>query len=84
MEKDDIFEELQSNFGAVTANRFVDLYSGSNIYIPQRIKTKQIYRKIRDEFKNGVNYRELSFKYGYCERHIRTIIHERRRGSSKG
>ena len=75
---DDVLEELEGIIGPDAANRLVDHYSGSNLYVPQRIKITRKYRKIREEFKNGATYRELAMRYEYTEGHIRRIIHARR------
>ena len=86
MEEDDIEElemELERNLGKEAADRFIDHYSGTNLYTPKRIKTRRKHRKIKKEFKNGASYRELALRYKYTERHVRNIIHGRRfRGSS--
>lgn len=76
MERDDIFDDLERNLGTDAANRLVDLYSGSNLYIPQSIGIKRKHRQIRDEFKNGAGYKELARRFGYTERRIRQIIHD--------
>ena len=75
---DDVLEELEGIIGADAVNRLVDHYSGSNLYIPQNIIIKQNHQKIREEFKNGANYKELAKCYGYTERRIRQIIHRRK------
>jgi Mor family transcriptional regulator len=75
LEKNDVFEELESILGTEAANRFVDFYAGSNLYVPRSIKIEWRHRKIRDEFREGAGYRELAIKYGYSERHVRRIIH---------
>ena len=79
MEKNDVFEELENILGAEAASRFVDCYSGSNLYVPKHIINKRKYRKIREEFRNGAGYRELAQRYGYSERYVRTIIHRKER-----
>ncbi|MDR1637990.1 MAG: hypothetical protein LBR93_11725 [Treponema sp.] len=76
MEKSDVFKELENILGTEAANRFVDYYCGSSIYIPRNIIVERKHRKIRKEFGDGASYRELALRYGYSERHIRTIIHE--------
>jgi Mor family transcriptional regulator len=78
-DKDEALELLEHILGVDGANQYVKFFAGHSFYIPQRIITKQIYHKIRDEFKNGATYRELSFRYGYTERHIRRIIHYKKR-----
>jgi Mor family transcriptional regulator len=75
LEENDVFEELKNIIGTEAAKRLIDHYSGSNIYIPQRILLKLKYKKIIEEFKQGANYRDLSVKYGYTELHIRRIVH---------
>jgi Mor family transcriptional regulator len=77
LEKSDVFEELENILGTEAANRFVDFYSGSNLYVPRNIKIEQKHRKIRDEFREGANYRELAMRYGYTEQHIRNITKRR-------
>jgi Mor family transcriptional regulator len=75
----DIFSELVDIAGKEAANRLVDFYSGSSIYIPKNIIIEQKHREIREEFKNGSVYRELAVRYGYSERYVRTIIHKKER-----
>ncbi|MDR1587286.1 MAG: hypothetical protein LBS57_07525 [Treponema sp.] len=79
MEKSGVFEELENLLGTEAANRFVDFYSGSNLYVPKHIINERKYRKIREEFREGATYRELAMRYGYSERYVRTIIHEMER-----
>jgi Mor family transcriptional regulator len=79
LEKNDVFEELENILGAEAANRFVDFYSGTSLYTPKAIVLERKYRKIREEFRNGAGYRELAQRYGYSERYVRTIIHEKKR-----
>jgi Mor family transcriptional regulator len=79
LEKDDVYEELVELVGEEAAKRIVDYYSGTNVYYPKRISLRLKHRQIRNEFKNGAGYRELSSKYGYGERYIRIIIHGKER-----
>jgi Mor family transcriptional regulator len=79
LEKSDVFEELEELLGTEAANRFVDFYSGSSLYVPKHIINERKYQKIREEFRNGAGYRELALRYGYSERYVRTIIHEMKR-----
>jgi Mor family transcriptional regulator len=71
----DIFAELVDIVGKEAANRLVDFYSGSSIYIPKNIIIEQKHRKIREEFRRGAVYRELAIRYEYTETHIRNIVH---------
>jgi Mor family transcriptional regulator len=75
MDSDDDFEQLKSILGNEKAVRVVEFFAGSTIYIPKLAQTMENYRRIRQEYKDGANYRELSVKYGYTETHIRRIIH---------
>jgi Mor family transcriptional regulator len=77
LEKNDVFEELQNIIGEAAAKRFIEHYSGSNLYIPRGIVIEQQNQKIREEFKNGASYRELALKYEFTETHIRNIIHRK-------
>jgi Mor family transcriptional regulator len=79
LEKSDMFEELEDLLGTEAANRFVDFYSGSNLYTPKSIKIKKKHRKIREEFREGATYRELAMRYEYTEQHIRNIVHRKER-----
>lgn len=78
MENDGIYEELERNIGTEAANRLVDLYSGSSLYIPQNIKVRRKHRQIKEDFKNGANYKELAQRYGFTEQHIRRIVHKQK------
>jgi Mor family transcriptional regulator len=75
----EVFEELECILGTENANRLVDVYHGSNLYISEAIVIARKYREIREQFKNGTSYRELGIRYGYTERHIRRIIHHTRK-----
>jgi len=75
LEEDDVYEELKELVGPEAADRLVERYLGSNLYLPKRIYIKRKYKKIREEFKNGASYREIGFKYGYSERYVRVIVH---------
>ena len=73
MSDENILEDLEGIIGTEAATRLVDHYSGSSLYFPQRLITKQKHRKIREEYKNGATYRELAKRYQYTEQHIRNI-----------
>jgi Mor family transcriptional regulator len=77
---DSFFSELVDIIGKDAANRLVDFYSGSSIYVPKNIIVEQKYQKIREEYKNGLSYRDLAVQYKYTERYVRTIIHRKKRG----
>jgi Mor family transcriptional regulator len=75
IDADDDFEQLKNIIGVEKAVRVVEFFAGSTIYVPKSEQTMQSYRSIRQGYRNGANYRELSAKYGYTETHIRRIIH---------
>jgi Mor family transcriptional regulator len=77
LEKNEVFEELEEAVGTEVADHLADLYSGSNLYIPRRVISARKYRRIRQEYKDGADYRGLARRYGYSERHVRRIIHEK-------
>jgi Mor family transcriptional regulator len=78
VEENDVFKELQDVIGEEAAKRFVEHYSGSNLYTPQKILLEMKHEKIIEEFKKGASYKELARRYGFTERHIRRIVHKRR------
>jgi Mor family transcriptional regulator len=78
IDSDDSFEQLKNIIGNEKAIRVVEFFAGSTVYIPKSAQTMENYRAIRQEYKTGANYRELSVKYGYTETHIRRIIHAKR------
>jgi Mor family transcriptional regulator len=79
MEKNEVLEELKEVIGIEAADRFVDHYSGTNLYTPKGIGLKRKYRKIREEFRDGAGYKDLARRYGYSEQHIRNVIHRRKK-----
>jgi Mor family transcriptional regulator len=79
IDSDDDFEQLKNIIGKEKSICVVEFFAGSNIYIPKSAQTVESYQAIRKEYKDGANYRELSVKYGYTERHIRNIIHRKKR-----
>ena len=68
---DTLFDEM--GYEAVCA--VSKLYGGSTLYIPttRRIFSKCFAEEIRKEF-DGVNIKDLSRKYSFCERSIRYIL----------
>jgi Mor family transcriptional regulator len=83
IDSDDSFEQLKNIIGNEKAVRVVEFFAGSTVYIPKSAQTMESYRAIRQEYKTGANYRELSVKYGYTETHIRRIIHAKREKDDK-
>jgi Mor family transcriptional regulator len=83
MGNDDLLDELAGIVGHGAAVHLMEYYSGSNVYFSKGSIIRQNHRKIREEFSNGVSYRELGFKYGYGENYIRKIIHGKERKNGK-
>jgi hypothetical protein len=79
----DDFEQLKAIIGEERAARVVELFAGSTFCVPKSLQTMENYRAIRQEYKDGANYRALSIKYGYTETHIRRIIHTKRTKNEK-
>jgi Mor family transcriptional regulator len=80
MNDNETYEQLADLVGKEAAQRVVESFAGTNLYIPKGISTTTRHELIRKEFKEGATYRELSVKYGYTESHIRNIT---RREKSK-
>lgn len=75
---DDIPENLCQLYDIVGEKLFteiVEVHGGELLYIPRRETMERKHRQeaIRKEY-NGYNVSQLALKYGYSERHIRTIL----------
>lgn len=72
----DIVIELVENFGAETAYRFIEIFGGSQIYIPKIENISREYRddKIYKDYTAGLNYKKLAVKYKLSEKAIRIIV----------
>ena len=75
---DDVPENLHQLYDIVGGEllaEIVEVYGGELVHIPKRstIERKRIHEDIRKEY-NGNNTSHLAWKYGYSERHIRTIV----------
>jgi Mor family transcriptional regulator len=73
--KGDIFDEIQELVGKDNANKIVQYFAGSNIYIPKSVVTKERHRIMKKEFKSGASYNDLVNKYGYTESYVRRVVH---------
>ena len=71
------FDGLFEAMGYEAVCTLCDLFGGSTLYIPtkRRVFSKCFSEEIKREF-NGANVRELSKKYGFCDRSIRYILSE--------
>jgi Mor family transcriptional regulator len=71
------FELVQELIGVEAAHKLVKAFGGSVIYIPRLGITSELHHSIKQEFRNGANYRDLAVKYGYTQTHIRRIVHKK-------
>jgi Mor family transcriptional regulator len=72
-DKGGTIEELRGVIGDELMDKFVEHYAGSGIYVPKVLLVEEKHKLIREEYKQGTDYKTLSSKYGYTERHIRRI-----------
>jgi Mor family transcriptional regulator len=77
MNDNETFEQLTALVGEEAARRLAASFAGENLYIPKGIVTVERHETIRQDFNNGMNYRDLARRYGYTERYIRNIIHRK-------
>jgi Mor family transcriptional regulator len=77
MDANETYEQLTELIGAEAARRVAKSFAGTNLYIPKGVITTEQHKAIRQEFRDGATYRDLSIKYGYTEIHIRNIIHKK-------
>jgi Mor family transcriptional regulator len=73
-----IIDEL----GIDVAERLVDMFRGSAVYIPKNMHVWMTHEKIVKEFSAGATVRELAKKYDYSRGRIYTILRESRRQRS--
>jgi Mor family transcriptional regulator len=73
------FEMVQELIGVDEAHKLMKAFGGSVIYIPKPKlgSTSELHQSIKQEFRNGANYRDLAIKYGYTQTHIRRIVHKK-------
>jgi Mor family transcriptional regulator len=81
MNDNETFEQLTGIVGEEAARQVAASFTGESIYIPKGIVTGEQHKAIRQEFKGGATYRELSIKYGYTTNYVRKIVHRSRRKS---
>ena len=75
----EVYEQIRELIGAEGADKLTEAFGGSSIYIPSIRSTAivNLHKTIRQEYKDGKSYRELSSSYGYSVAHIRNIIHRK-------
>lgn len=69
--------DLAEVVGIDAAVRLMEIYGGSNLYIPKPDATKEAVRNrhIREEF-DGTNARALGYKYGVSQSWIYRLVSE--------
>ena len=68
--------ELVDNFGLETAYKFIEIFGGSQIYIPKIDNISREYRdsEIYKDYIDGLSYKKLVIKYKLSEKTIRVIV----------
>jgi len=69
------FEGLIQLIGEDAAWKVCEYFQGEQVTFPKSILQYRRNREIRQKFRNGKNYIELSREYGLTTRQIRTIVH---------
>lgn len=71
--------ELVNNFGLEVTYKFIEIFDGSQIYIPKFENLSKEYRnsEIYKDYQSGVNYSSLRIKYNLSEKTIRTIVNSK-------
>jgi len=72
---DNDYNEIVDCIGKPNTVKIIKAFSGERVYFGsmKNALKKQLYEEIHRNF-TGYNYKELSAKYGYCQRHIRQIL----------
>jgi Mor family transcriptional regulator len=83
MNDNETFDQLTELIGAEAARQVAASFAGENLYIPKRVIVTGQHEAIRQEYRNGATYRELSIRYGYTTGYIRKLVNKRR-GLHKG
>ncbi|MCM1230867.1 MAG: DNA-binding protein [Ruminococcus flavefaciens] len=80
----DIVIELVDNFGLETAYKFIEVFGGSQIYIPKIDNISREYRdrEIYKDYSDGLSIKKLVIKYKLTEKTIRTILNAERNKKS--
>lgn len=84
----EIIIELVDMFGIENTQKFIDMFGGNQLYIPQMKNISKEYRNqnIYKDFLSGMSYIKLSNKYGLNEISLKRIIKsetEKRKAVSK-
>ena len=68
-----LYKELQRALGSQTTLRVFQLLQGQQIYFPAYILQQYRNKAIRQDFRRGMSYKQLSQKYRLTQKHIRCI-----------
>jgi Mor family transcriptional regulator len=74
----EVYEQIRELIGADGADKLMEAFGGSSIYIPNRAAIADRHRLIRHEFHGGADYRTLAIRYGYTESYIRRIVNKKK------
>lgn len=72
-----VYKEISEKLGMDTAMDIYQLFKGQQVTFPMRFFNSECIRKIIAQEYDGTNAKKLAVKYGYSEKTIRRIIHER-------
>jgi Mor family transcriptional regulator len=75
-----VYQDIAEAFDVEMAYKFHEHFNGLQLTFPTRLLAKEyVLRQIEIEF-DGCNLQELSRKYGYSERWLRSLIKEYKEG----
>jgi hypothetical protein len=60
----DDFDILKELIGEAEAQKIAKVFADGTLYIPRNIVTAELYRIIKQAYKTGATYRDLSLRYG--------------------
>ncbi len=70
-----LVQQIVALIGEANAEKLCRAFGGESVYFPKSIVVHFDHEAIRKDFAAGLNYRELSIKYGRTSRQIRDIVH---------
>lgn len=73
--------ELVNAFGLEVTYKFIEIFGGSQMYIPKFENLSKEYRdsEIYKDYQSGINYNSLRIKYNLSEKTIRAIVNSKKR-----
>lgn len=74
-----VYKEISEKLGIDAAVELHRLFKGQQISFPVRLlEPEKVQNRITQEY-DGTNIRDLANRYGYSEKSIRRILHNRKR-----